>query len=158
MTANIPRLDSPAKILALFFGAGCAPWAPGTIGTLAAVPLYLVLTAAGSFVYIAVTLVVVLVGVWACGRAADELGVHDHPAIVIDEVAGYLVTMALIPFSWVAVVAGFTVFRLLDIFKPWPIGRLDLGVPGGAGIMADDIAAGLIANVILWLLLALLPV
>lgn len=158
MTANTARLDSPAKVLALFFGAGCAPWAPGTVGTLAAVPLYLVLTAAGIVVYIVVTLVLVLVGVWACGRAAGELGVHDHPAIVIDEVAGYLVTMALIPFSWVAVMTGFVVFRFFDIVKPWPIGRLDRSMPGGAGIMADDIAAGVIANAVLWLLLTLLPV
>ncbi|KAA3621117.1 MAG: phosphatidylglycerophosphatase A [Proteobacteria bacterium] len=158
MNPNSVVMDSPAKMLALFFGAGLAPYAPGTAGTLAAIPVYLLLTRLGPFAYLCVTAVVIMVGVWACGRAAHELGVHDHSAIVLDEVAGYLVTMALVPLGWKTAIAGFVLFRVFDVIKPWPIRWLDRAMPGGAGIMADDLAAGLAANAILWLLLTLLPI
>ncbi|GJL83094.1 MAG: phosphatidylglycerophosphatase A [marine bacterium B5-7] len=146
-------LDSTAKRLALVFGAGCAPVMPGTVGTLAAIPLYLLMTGVGPVAYLIITMMVIVIGVLASGRAARELNVHDHPAIVIDEVAGYLVTMALVPFSWTALVLGFIAFRFFDIVKPWPISWFDRKVPGGAGIMLDDIIAGLFANLVLWLIL-----
>ncbi len=150
--------DTPAKWIALFFGAGSVPVAPGTFGTLAAIPVYLLLARLGPVAYVIGTFAIIAVGAWASGEAARELGVHDHSAIVIDEVAGYLVTMAFLPVSWVSVIAGFVLFRIFDIVKPWPIGWLDGHVTGGAGIMADDLAAGAFANAVTWLILALLPV
>ena len=138
-----------ARTIALFFGAGCAPWAPGTAGTLAAVPLAWLLSALGDGVYVAVLVAVVAVGAWASRRASTELGSHDHPGIVIDEVAGYLVTMAFIPVSATTAALGFALFRLFDVVKPWPIRWVDRNVSGGLGIMADDLLAGVYANLCL---------
>lgn len=150
--------DSPAKWIALVFGAGCSPVAPGTIGTLAAIPVYLLFSRLGPTGYIVATLAVIAVGAWASDSAARELGVHDHPGIVVDEVAGFLVTMAFLPVSTASVAVGFVLFRVLDILKPWPIRWLDRHVGGGLGIMLDDLVAGAIANALAWGALALLPV
>jgi phosphatidylglycerophosphatase A len=158
MSENAIRMDSPAKIVALFFGAGLSPVAPGTVGTLAAIPLYLLICQTGLLGYLLATLAVTVIGLWASDRATRELGVHDHAAIVIDEVAGYLVTMAFLPLSWPAVVIGFFAFRFFDIIKPWPIRWLDAKVSGGLGIMADDLLAGVAAGASGYLLLALLPI
>ncbi len=143
------RLDSPALAVAFMFGAGLAPKAPGTFGTLAAVPLYLALSGVEYIGYLVITALVTVLGVVAADRASEQLGVHDHPGIVIDEVAGYLVTMAFVPFSWAATVAGFLLFRLFDIVKPWPIRWLDRRVGGGFGIMVDDLVAGVLAGLCL---------
>jgi phosphatidylglycerophosphatase A len=88
-------------------------------------------------------------GIWICGRTAASLGVADHPSIVWDEVVGILITMAAAPVGWRWLVAGFLLFRLLDIAKPWPIGWLDRHVQGGLGIMLDDAVAGFLASVAL---------
>jgi len=98
------------------------------------------------------TLVVMVAGVWICGQAAEKLGEHDFGGIVWDEIAGLLITMALVPFSWQALVAGFLLFRLFDIVKPWPIRWADRRVQGGFGIMLDDVLAGVIAGLLLLLL------
>ena len=90
-------------------------------------------------------------GVWLCGKASSDLGVHDHPGIVWDEFAGMFVTMIAVPVTWISVLAGFLLFRLFDIWKPWPIGLLDKRVSGGLGIMLDDILAGVFAAVVLQL-------
>ena len=95
--------------------------------------------------YLVATALVVAVGIWACGRTARELGVHDHPGIVLDEVAGFLVTMTALPLDWRWIAAGFVVFRILDIVKPWPISLVDRRVRGGLGIMLDDVIAGALA-------------
>ena len=92
-----------------------------------------------------VTVVVALAGIWICGWSAARLGVHDHPGIVWDEIAGYLVTMTLAPAGLGWLVAGFVLFRVFDILKPWPIGWLDRRVGGGLGIMLDDLVAGIFA-------------
>ena len=93
-------------------------------------------------------------GVWICDRTARDLGVHDHPAIVWDEVIGYFVTMITAPPGWVWIVAGFALFRLFDILKPWPIRWIDRHVHGGVGIMLDDVLAGVFAwlsmQLIIW--------
>ena len=142
-------LANPVHFLALGFGSGLAPVAPGTFGTLAAVPLYLLVSELPLSAYLGVVLAGSVVGVWLCGRTARDLGVHDDPAIVWDEIIGYLVTMIAAPSGWVWVVVGFLLFRLFDVWKPWPIGYLDRQVGGGAGIMVDDLVAGVLALLVL---------
>ncbi|MCG3200504.1 MAG: Phosphatidylglycerophosphatase A [Gammaproteobacteria bacterium] len=142
-------LADPGHFIALGFGAGCAPRAPGTFGTLIGVVLYLPLHGLSLTGYLAATAVVIVVGIAVCGRAARRLGLHDHPSIVWDEVAGYLVTMCGAPAGWGWVLAGFLLFRLLDIAKPWPIRWFDRRLSGGLGIMADDLVAGLLAMTVL---------
>jgi len=140
-----PSLGNWAHLLAFGFGAGCSPKAPGTMGTLLAVGLYLPLSRLPLSLYALLLAVVIVAGVWICGRASRDLGVHDHPGIVWDEVAGYLLTMFAAPPGWSWIVIGFLLFRLFDIWKPWPIGWLDRRVGGGLGIMLDDLVAGLFA-------------
>ncbi|MCP5196257.1 MAG: phosphatidylglycerophosphatase A [Gammaproteobacteria bacterium] len=134
---------NPIHFLALGFGAGCAPKAPGTFGTLAAIPLYLLMQPLALWIYLLLTIAGFILGVWICDRTARDLGVHDHPAIVWDEVIGYWLTMIVAPSGWPWVIAGFVSFRLFDIVKPWPIRQVDQRVGGGFGIMFDDaLAAG----------------
>ena len=137
----------PVLFMAFGFGAGLAPKAPGTVGTLVAVPLYLWLAQFSTPVYLAAVLVIALAGIGICGRAAARLGVHDHPGIVWDEFAGYLVTMIPASGSWISLLAGFILFRLFDIWKPWPISVADKKISGGAGIMLDDLLAGIPAAI-----------
>ena len=146
-------LRHPVHFLALGFGSGAAPFAPGTAGTLAAIPLYLLLAQLPLSAYLALLAVICLSGIWICGKTAKDWQVHDHSAIVWDEFAGFLVTMIAAPVSWVWVILGFLLFRLFDIWKPYPINLLDKHVSGGFGIMIDDILAGLYSLVILQFLI-----
>ncbi|WP_286233189.1 phosphatidylglycerophosphatase A family protein [Thalassotalea sediminis] len=146
------KLSDPIQFLALGFGSGLAPKAPGTFGTVAAIPVFLLLAALPIIPYLAVLLVMALLGIYICSHAAKAAGVHDHPAIVWDEIVGYLITMILIPVSWKSVIVGFLLFRLFDIIKPWPISWLDKHCHGGFGIMIDDIAAGIAACLCMQLL------
>jgi phosphatidylglycerophosphatase A len=147
---------NPVQFLAFGFGSGLSPWAPGTVGTLVAVPMYCLLVDWGLFQYTVVVALAAVIGVWVCGAASKELGVHDHSGIVWDEFVGYWITMWAVPFDWLWVVIGFFVFRVFDIAKPWPVSWLDKRVEGGLGIMADDWLAGIMAcgtlHVALWLL------
>ncbi len=138
-------LRDPLHGLAFGLGLGLAPRAPGTFGTLLGLPLFAWLGGLPLWLYVGTVLCLALLGVWICGRAAEALGVHDHPGIVWDEVVGYLVAMMALPVSLSWMLAGFVAFRLFDICKPWLIRVLDRRVGGGAGIMLDDIAAGLFA-------------
>lgn len=142
-------MSDPVHLLAAGFGCGLAPRAPGTAGTAAGVLLYLALSPLPLPAYLGMTLGLFLLGIWICGRAARDLDAHDHPSIVFDEMIGYLVTMAGAPLGigWVAL--GFVLFRFFDIVKPWPISLIDRKVPGGFGIMLDDLAAGLAALAVL---------
>lgn len=140
-------LSNPVQFLALGFGSGLAPKAPGTFGTLAAIPIYLVMTPLTATWYAIIVAIMAIVGVYICGKAATDVGVHDHPAIVWDEFVGFLITMFMIPPSWQSIAVGFVLFRLFDIFKPWPISWLDKNCHGGFGIMIDDVVAGLAALV-----------
>ncbi|GAB3272889.1 phosphatidylglycerophosphatase A family protein [Parahaliea aestuarii] len=140
-----PNLTSPVHFLAFGLGSGLAPRAPGTFGTLAAVPLYLLAAQLGLVAYSAFLVLTFALGVYLCGRTSRELGVHDHPGIVWDEFVGYWITMCAAPAGWLWVATGFVLFRIFDILKPWPIGWLDRRVHGGLGIMLDDVVAGLIA-------------
>ena len=145
----IKMLKNPVHFLSLGFGSGLAPYAPGTFGTLAAIPLYLVLQPLSLTVYLIVTLFCILIGIYLCGKTAEALGVHDHGGIVWDEIAGYLITMIAVPFDWVWVIVGFLLFRFFDILKPWPIKWIDAKVSGGWGIMLDDVLAGIFSLIVL---------
>jgi phosphatidylglycerophosphatase A len=135
------------------FGSGLAPKAPGTWGTLAAVPLYWLMAPLDLATYLALTGILLALGIWLCGRVGRELGVHDHPAIVWDEVVGYLITMTAVAPGILPTVLGFVLFRLFDILKPWPVSYFDRQVGGGWGVMLDDVVAGLMALAVLQLLL-----
>mgnify|MGYP001827263967 CR=1 FL=1 len=138
-------LRDPVHWLAFGIGSGCMPAAPGTFGTLVAIPLYLLVQGLPLWIYLAVTLLLFIAGVWICGKTSEKLGVHDHSGIVWDEIVGYLVTMIAAPAGWVWIVIGFILFRIFDILKPWPIGVADKKLSGGFGIMFDDVIAGLFA-------------
>lgn len=147
-------MADPLLFLAFGFGSGLVKKAPGTFGTLAAVPLYYCLAQTGHVIYSLITVIVTLLGIWICGQAAKMLGEHDFGGIVWDEIAGYLITLWFIPFSWNNLILGFLLFRLFDIVKPWPIKWADRQVKGGFGIMLDDILAGMLANLVLFIFLS----
>jgi len=144
-------MTDPVLFLAFGFGSGLAKKAPGTCGTAAAIPLYWLFMQTGLPLYSLLTVAVTVSGIWICGIAADKLGVHDFNGIVWDEVAGYLITMWLAPFTWKAALLGFILFRIFDIIKPWPIRWIDREVQGGFGIMLDDVLAAVFAAAVLWL-------
>lgn len=146
----------PGHVSAFGFGSGLAPKAPGTVGTLAAVPLYLLIQDWPWVVYVGFLLVAFAFGVWICGRASQALGVHDHGGIVWDEFVGYWLTMLAAPKGWVWLVLGFVLFRIFDIWKPQPIRWVDARVSGGLGIMLDDVAAGVYALLVMQLLATLI--
>lgn len=138
-------LRNPVHWPALGFGLGTAPFAPGTFGALLGIPVYLLLAELPLMGYLAIVAILFFAGIAACRVTARALGVHDHPAIVFDEVVGFLVTMTLAPADWWWLAAGFALFRLFDIWKPWPIRWIDRRVHGGLGIMLDDALAGIYA-------------
>lgn len=145
-------LRSPTLLLAFGFGSGLSPKAPGTMGTLAAIPLWWLLAQLPLTSYLIVVLIAAVVGITICGRAADQMGVHDHGGIVWDEFVGFWIAMAALPITWQSVILGFVLFRLFDILKPWPISWLDKKVSGGFGIMIDDVIAGLAAAAVIYFL------
>ena len=148
-------LRHPAQFLAFGFGSGLAPRAPGTAGTLVAIPLYLLIAQWGLMYYTVIVIVAAALGVWICDVASRQLQVHDHPGIVWDEFVGYWITLWAVPLDWRWMLAGFVVFRLYDIVKPWPVRVLDRKVGGGLGIMVDDMLAGAMACASLHLALRL---
>ncbi|WJG08414.1 phosphatidylglycerophosphatase A [Aliiglaciecola sp. LCG003] len=149
-------LRNPVHFLAFGFGSGLASKMPGTFGSIAAIPLvmlcshYLTLP-----LYLAVTVLACILGIWICGQAADDMGVHDHAAIVWDEIAGMMIVMVAVPLSWQTMLAGFVLFRFFDIVKPWPISYVDRVLHGGIGIMLDDVLAGVAALLSVHLMLYL---
>ncbi len=136
---------NPVHFLAFGFGAGLSPKAPGTAGTAVAMLIYLLLPPMPPAVFALLIVVSFLSGLWLCGKTAADLGVHDHSGIVWDEFVGYWITMFMAPGGLVWAVIGFVLFRLLDIFKPWPIKWVDKELKGGPGIMLDDVLAGIMA-------------
>ncbi len=149
---NKPQLSNPVHLLAFGFGSGLSPKAPGTVGTLAAIPFYLILREFSLPVYMAIVAVASLVGIYLCGKTSEDMGVHDHGGIVWDEFCGFWITMLAAPAGWQWIVVGFLLFRLFDIWKPWPIRTIDEKVHGGFGIMLDDLIAGTYALIVLQLL------
>ena len=148
---KLTQLKNPLVLLALGFGTGLAPKAPGTAGTLVALPLYYFMAQLPLLHYLMVTSMLFVIGVWLCGYTANKLGVHDHPGIVFDEITGYIMTMIAVPFSWPMLLAGFALFRFFDAVKPWPISWCDKNLHGGFGIMFDDVLAGLASLILLQL-------
>jgi phosphatidylglycerophosphatase A len=148
---NLGRVafGSPAGLLAFGFGAGLSPFAPGTMGTLVAIPFVFGLKSLDPAVYWLVLLALFLLGVGVCGVVSRDLGVHDHGGIVWDEMVGYWIAVAFVPLQWGWLLAAFLLFRLFDIFKPWPIRQLAQKVSGGFGIMLDDVVAALFTVAVL---------
>ena len=135
-----------AMLVATSAGVGYVPWAPGTFGSAIGLVLLWALRSTGSVALeLAVLAVVLAAGVWSGSIAERQAGRVDPGMVVIDEVAGMLITLAFVPLTMTTVTVGFFVFRALDIFKPWPAGRAER-LPGGMGIMADDAIAGLYGN------------
>lgn len=135
--------------IATFGGIGRLPKAPGTWATLAALPLVYVLLLQGPFTYMGVTIALLLLGIVACEALEKTRGTHDEGDLVIDEVVGILITMTWLPITWQSFVLSGFLFRLLDIWKPFPVSFLDRRIKGGLGVMLDDVAAGIIANIVL---------
>lgn len=140
---------NPVHFLAYGFGAGLSPKAPGTAGTLVALPIYLWLMSTDPLTYLGFLLVALVAGIFICGYTAGEMGLDDPKGVVWDEIVGYLITMVGLPLGWAWMIGGFLLFRLLDIWKPWPIRWLDRRIKGGFGIMLDDFVAALIACILL---------
>ncbi|HEV7778446.1 MAG TPA: phosphatidylglycerophosphatase A [Luteibacter sp.] len=147
-------LRHPAGWIACGFGSGLAPKAQGTFGSLAAVLPWLLLRETPVAIYLLVLLAAFVLGVWACDVAGRLLGVDDHRSLVWDEFVGlWIALLPAVAAPWWAVVVGFGLFRLFDVWKPWPIGWLDRRLKGGLGVMIDDVVAGLFAAIVLALLL-----
>lgn len=146
--------QDPVYFIAFGFGSGLMSIAPGTWGTLAAIPLYLLCVEMHWAAYLFSTLLAFILGVWVCEKVTQDLGVHDYKGIVWDEIVGYLLTMFMVPKGWSWMLCGFILFRIFDIWKPQPIGYIDQKVHGGLGIMLDDVVAAvpswLIMQVLVW--------
>lgn len=154
---SLISLKNPWHLLATGFGSGLSPIIPGTVGTLASIPFYLLLVQLPLPMYLVVVVISCIIGVKICQVTSDDMKVHDHGSIVWDEFAGFWITMSLVPMldlpvdDWKWLITGFVLFRFFDMVKPWPIGWLDKRVDGGFGIMVDDIVAGVMAGVALYL-------
>ncbi len=136
-------MDTLAKLLATGFGAGYSPVAPGTCGTVVAVPLAWAAATRPHWQFVLLALAVTGLGIAVAERAGRAWGnTEDDQRIVIDEIAGYLITVSCVPRGWAALAIGFVVFRAFDIVKPWPVRWLDANLPGGWGVVLDDAAAG----------------
>ncbi len=147
------RLTNPWHLLATGFGSGLSPVAPGTVGSLVAIPLWLLLIPLPWQFYFLFVIFSIGIGIYLCQRTAKDMRVHDDGSIVWDEFVGMWITLMALPvnnWQWVAI--GFIIFRLFDIWKPWPIRWFDRNLQGGLGIMIDDIIAGLFAAAIVYLL------
>lgn len=155
---SLISLKNPWHLLATGFGSGLSPIVPGTMGTLAAIPLYLLLAQLPLTWYVIVLIVTFAIGVKICQITSDDMGVHDHGSIVWDEFVGLWLTMLVVPLfnlsvtDWKWLITGFILFRFFDMVKPWPIGWLDKRIHGGLGIMIDDVVAGAMAGVALYLI------
>lgn len=150
-------MRNPVHFCALGFGSGLIPVMPGTFGSAAALPLLAATIAAPSWIFISLTILFAFIGIYFCGRTADDMQVHDHGSIVWDEIAGMFCTFLFVPLTPLHLLAGFVLFRLFDILKPWPIIVVDKRLHGGVGIMLDDVLAGLMACLSLHAILILWP-
>lgn len=151
------NLKNPIHLLAFGLGSGLPKNAPGTFGTLAALPVWLLLLqGVPTLPYIGVLIAGFALGVVLCELTSRDLGVHDHGGIVWDEWIGLWITYLWLPAGWLWILYGFVLFRIFDIIKPWPIKWLDKKVHGGFGIMIDDVLAGIFALLIVQITAALI--
>lgn len=141
--------QDPIYFLAFGFGSGLIPIAPGTWGTLAAIPLYLLINSQTAATYLIITILAFIAGIWICHKVSTDLGLNDYSGIVWDEIVGYLLTMYKAPFDIKWMIIGFLLFRLFDIWKPQPIRYIEQNINGGLGVMLDDILAAIPA----WLIM-----
>jgi phosphatidylglycerophosphatase A len=146
---------NPAVIRFFASGAylGYSPLASGTFGTLWGIPLYFWLSRYSPGVQSGIIVLLILAAVYVAGRAARLWGQKDPSRVVADEIVGYLASVCWIPLTWVSVIGGFLIFRLMDIIKPFPIRKIDQEMPGGWGIVLDDVLAGIYTNIILRMIL-----
>jgi phosphatidylglycerophosphatase A len=141
--------QNPLQFLAFGFGTGTIPYAPGTFGTLIAIPFYLVLRELPNVAYLVVVLAIIAASIWICDKVTREIKIDDHQGMVLDEIVGYFVTMFAAPHNWPWILWGFLLFRLFDIWKPWPIRQVDARLTGGMGIVLDDVLAGIYSCLLL---------
>jgi phosphatidylglycerophosphatase A len=153
-TRRIRRFQYRAALwLSVWFGCGYSPKAPGTVGSFGALPLFALAQLGGPFVVFAVGVLVTIVGIWSSTQVARVMRDSDPQSIVIDEVAGVLLTLSVAPPGWIGLAAGFVLFRAFDIIKPWPVRKFE-NLPGGLGVMIDDVAAAVLAGIVLLVLQA----
>lgn len=143
---------NPIYFLAFGFGSGTLPIVPGTWGTVMAIPIFLLLAPYSLSTYTIITLVFFTIGVWLCEVTEKAIGVTDYSGIVWDEIVGFLFTMWAVPAGWAWVITGFILFRIFDMWKPWPISWCNKHIHGGFGIMFDDFLAAVPA----WLILQII--
>jgi phosphatidylglycerophosphatase A len=151
-----PSLETPPAVwqdpfyfTAFGLGSGAMPFASGTFGTLMAIPFYLLLSPLPLLAYILFVIAFIAASSWLCQRISHEIHIHDHPGMCIDEFAGFFVTMINAPQGFQWIVLGFILFRLFDIWKPWPISYIDENIHGGFGMILDDVLAGIFAMIII---------
>lgn len=144
--------NNPLHFIACGFGIGTFPIAPGTAATLATIPLCIILSRYNIWIYSVIVAIMVIMGVWLCGKTNKDFGTEDHPAAVWDEIACFPACFIALPMHWHAIVLGFVLFRFFDIIKPGPIGWIDRRIHGGIGVMLDDLAAAAAT----WIVLALI--
>jgi phosphatidylglycerophosphatase A len=151
-------LRRPVHFLALGFGTGLAPKAPGTFGTLLGLPLFAVLMALPEASHLAIIALLFLAGIPICRKTGEALGVADHGSIVWDEIVAMLLVLEFTPLHWTWWAAAFVLFRLFDIWKPFPIRQCDAKLTGGFGVMFDDLLAAVFAiatlKALLWLMMS----
>lgn len=148
---------NPLHFIAFGFGSGAIPGAPGTYGTIVAIPLYLLMIQLPFWAYASICVVGFIFGVWIADLVVKATGIEDHSGIVWDEIVGYWCTMLFAPTTWIAIILGFFWFRLFDILKPWPIRSVERHYKGGFGVMIDDVLAAIPAGVCVYLTLLVLP-
>lgn len=139
------NLKNPWHLMAVGFGSGLSPKAPGTCGSFVAMFICMVLLYCPLYVTLAVTVIVFILGTIACNRAEEALGVHDHGGIVIDEFVGMFISILAFPAAWYWTILAFVLFRFFDILKPFPVNYADRKIGGGLGVMVDDVVAGIYA-------------
>lgn len=147
--SSSPLVQKVSFQIATFFSIGLLPKMPGTWATLATIPVAWGLMQMNPVAYMGATFVLLIVGIIACEVVESGSGKHDQGHLVIDEVVGYLIAMTWLPITWQSFVFGFVFFRALDIVKPFPINFLDRRMKGGLGVMLDDVAAGVLSNIVL---------
>jgi phosphatidylglycerophosphatase A len=152
--SNIPPIPdsvwrNPLHFIAFGFGSGTIPVAPGTFGTLVGIPFYLMMQNLSPLLYFIIMLLIIGASIWICAKATRDIGIEDHQGMCLDEIVGFIVTMFYAPHGWQWICIGFLLFRLFDIWKPWPIRFIDARLSGGLGIILDDVLAGIYSCVIL---------
>lgn len=149
-------MEKAIRILATWFGCGLAPRGPGTVGTVGAIPLVVLFAYFGEKPYMIATFAFVVFSIFVAHLyEIEHPGDHDRSEVVIDEVAGFLITMTWLPMTPLWFALGFVAFRIFDVIKPWPISWVDAKILGGVGVVADDLVAGILSNIILQTVLQL---